>query len=413
MPISNRLYTKPSLKLKIPTSPESDGEIYLTPNTSVTVEDDRCDSGTEDNSAAAPNNNQYLRRNGDGRPSNGYRMGKIQSMGSISNRLTEVAEDQVDSGMDEQYCRTPENGQIYRMKSLGSLSQYERAFGATPKTLLKLKEDFENRRLAMLTRRKSLTNLLAEVSDASDVENVMPSNDNSNKQFKMPEPRAPSREGIYFTARTTNQTTNGKYKKRIGVGDTKYIGTDVDTPEQKQFHLTKIKSLGTIPDLLTERTNYDPFWTPMVVRRHPASLHSFDGQTRYSPPFDGRSDGSSDMDEHEDFLRHQPDEHVRFMNEMGMLKGSFERGFRRSYNRKHDRTSKSTTPLRQSDGYFQMPSLPVKKAQRHSGGEQKCRSSVHSLPSDGKFDAIRYGNLSLSLPLSLSSVELHTQKINK
>lgn len=383
MPISNRLYPKPSLKLKIPTSPESDGEIYLTPNTSVAVDEDRCDSGMEDTSAAQ---NQYL-RNGSGRPSNGYRMDKIQSMSSISNRLTEVAEDQVDSGMEEQYSRTPENGSIYRMKSLGSLSQYERAFGATPKTLLKLKEDFENRRMAMLTRRRSLTNLLAETSDASDAENVMPSNAG---EFKMPDMCPPNRDGIFISARA-NQT-NGKFKKRIGVGDTKYIGTDFDTPEQKQYHLTKIKSMGTIPDLLTERTNHDPFWTPTVARRHPASLHSFDGRTRYSPPFDGRSDGSSDMDEQEDFLRHQPDEHVRFMNETGLLKGSFERGFRRSYNRKHDRTTKPTAPLRQSDGYFQMPSLPVKKAQRHSSGEQKCRSSVHSLPSDGKFDATRYEN---------------------
>lgn len=382
------------MKLKIPTSPESDGEIYLTPNTSVAVDEDRGDSGTED---ATVSQNQHL-RNGDGRPSNGYRMDKIQSMSSISNRLTEVSEDQVDSGTDEQFCRTPENGNIYRMKSLGSLSQYERAFGATPKTLLKLKEDFENRRLAMLTRRRSLTNLLAETSDASDAENVMP----NVGEFKMPEMRAPNRDGIFFTARTHHQ--NGKYKKRIGIGDTKYIGTDFDTPEQKQYHLTKIKSLGTIPDLLAERTNFDPFWTPMVTRRHPASLHSFDGQSRYSPPFDGRSDGSSDMDEHEDFLRHQPDEHVRFMNEMGLLKGSFERGFRRSFNRKHDRTTKATTPLRKSDGFSQMLNLPVKKVQRHSSGEQKCRSSVHSLPSDGKFDATRYENL--------SSVELHRTKYN-
>lgn len=388
MPISNRLlYPKSSLKLKIPTSPESDGEIYLTPNTSVGVDEDRTDSGVEDNLVQ----NAYLRNNGNAR---GYHIDKIQSMSSISNRLTEVAEDQVDSGMDEQYCRTPENGNIYRMKSLSSLSQYERAFGATPKTLLKLKEDFENRRLAMLTRRKSLTNLLAETSDASDAENVMPKNAG---EFKMPETRAPNRDVIFFSTRTNNgqSQTNGKYKKRIGIGDTKYIGTDVDTPEQKQYHLTKMKSLGTIPDLLTERINYDPFLTPMVARRHPASLHNFDGRTRVSPTFDGRSDGSSDLDEQEDFLRHHPDEHVRFMNEMSLLKGSFERGFRRSYNRKHDRSMKPTTPLRRSDGYFQVPNLPVKKALRHSSGEQKCRSSVHSLPSDGKFDAIRYENLNL------------------
>lgn len=357
----------------MPTSPESDGEIYLTPNTSVTVDEDRVDSGIDDSVA-------YRSTNGTQR-TNGYRMDKIQSMGSISNRLTDVAEDHVDSGVDEKICRTPETGNIYRMKSLSSLSQYERAYGATPKSLVKLKEEFEYRRRAMLTQQKSLSNLLAEASDASDAENVIPLVNGGGKLHV-----ATDKRPQFFSTRTFNQS-NGKYRKRIGVGDTKYIGTEYDTPEQKQYHLTKIKSLGTIPDLLNERTNYDPFWTPMVARRHPASLHSFDGRIRDSPT---GSDGSSDMDDQDNFLRHQPDEHVRFMNEMGLLRGSFERGFRRSYNRKHDQPAKATTKLRQSDGCFQIPVVPVKKPQRHSGGEQKCRSSVHSLPSDGKYDAIRY-----------------------
>lgn len=363
------------MKLKIPTSPESDGEIYLTPNNSVTLEDDKCDSGMEESCQ-----NVIMRKAPHTRSTNGYRMDKIQSMSSISNKLSEVAEDQVDSGMDEKcYCTTEDNfnGGIFRMKSLGNLSQYERSFGATPKSLLKLKEDFESRRLAMIPRRKSLTNLL-EAND-TDIEQ------SAGNKFHMPDGIS-KREMVFFTR--PNQL-NGKYKKKFGIGDTKYIGTDADTPEQKHhYHLTKMKSLGTIPDLINERVNYDPFLTPMVARKHPASLHSFKEERKNSQSLD--SNGSSDLEEQEDFLRHQPDEHVRFMNEISLLKGSFERGFRRSYNKKHERTTKPTTPLRQSDGYFHMPHLPVKKGQRQNNIDRKNRSSVHSLPSDGKLDTTRY-----------------------
>lgn len=381
MPISNRLYTKKSLILQMPTSPESDGEIYLTPNTSVSVDDDKNgDSGLDENQVV------YRRVVPPPRTKNGYRIDKIRSMSSISNKNNEaIAEDQVDSGMDEKFS-TPEtqNGHIYRMNSLGNLSQYEREFGSTPKTLLKLKEDFENRRQAILAQRKSLTNLL---ENNNEIDNQINSTQHIIKKdnfFKKP------------------TLLTGKYKKRIGIGDTKYIGTDNDTPEPKQYHLTKMKSLGTIPDsMINEKINCDPFLTPMIPRRHPASLHSFEEETHHND-VNSDSNGSSDLEEQENFLRHQPDEHVRFMNEIGLLKGSFERGFRRSYNRKHDRTSKPMTPLRQSDGYFQMPHLPVAKHTIRPNStsvveQPKNRSSVHSLPSEGKFDGSRYESIVIEI----------------
>lgn len=317
------------------------------------------------------------------RSKNGYRMDKIQSMSSITNKTKDnVAEDQVDSGMDERYASpdSQENGHIYRMNSLGNLSQYEREFGSTPKSLLKLKEDFENRRLAMLAQRKSLTNLLNNESGDQVISTQRMLKDDAF--FKRP------------------NLTNGKFKKRIGVGDTKYIGTDNDTPESKQYHLTKMRSMGTIPDsMINERISYDPFLTPMIPRRHPASLHSFEEENHNDMNSD--SNGSSDLDEQENFLRHQPDENIRFIHETGLLKGSFERGFRRSYNKKHDHTAKPMTPLRQSDGYFQMPNLPAAKNPHRPKStsateQQKNRSSVHSLPSDGKFEEARYDECSCS-----------------
>lgn len=323
---------------------------------------------------------------------NGQRLDKIQSCSSITNKQYQIGEDQVDSGMDDKYFGTPENnhnGGIFRMKSLGNLSQYERSFGATPKSLMKLKEEFEERRQALLAQRKSLTNLL-ENSDHDE---------KSTNGFK----NGGKKESIF--ALKTNSNGVGKYRRKFGVGDTKYIGND-DPPDTKHYQLTKMKSLGTIPDIITERINYDPFLTPLIARRHPISLHSFRSDEQ-------DSNGSSDMEEQEDFLRHQPDEHLRFMNEISLLKGSFERGFRRSYNKKHERT-KPTTPLRQSDGYFQKPFLPVKKTQRQSNPESKSQSSVHSLPTDGKLDSsARYEYDIINLLLVHTSLTTFTSEIDK
>lgn len=327
----------------MPTSPESDGEIYLTPNTSVSIDDEQKDDVDGVQMRPPP------------RSKNGYRIDKIQSMSSIANNKDALIENRVEQRTHDN--NDGQNGFIYRMNSLGNLSQYERDFGSTPKSLLKLKEEFENRRIAMLEQRNSLNNSLKN-TDGSE------------------------KNGLFVRQRM--------HRKRFGIGDTKYIGTDNDTPESKQYHLTKMKSLGTISDsLVNERITYDPFLTPMIPRRrHPASLHSFEEE-------DSRNDFNSDSgssDEQENFLRHQPDENVRFMHESTLLKGSFEREFRRSYNKKHDRpTSTTATGLRQSDGCFKMP-MPVDKsnATTERQHQKKNRSSVHSLPSDGKCDVTRY-----------------------
>lgn len=362
-PLANRLYPKASLKLKIPTSPESDGEIYLTPNTSVSIDDEKKNGPDHDDDDVV-----FVQIRPPPRAKNGFRIDKIQSMSSISNHdrnsianengIELRSHDKSHAGNDGQ-----PNGCIFRMNSLGNLSQYERDFGSTPKSLLKLKEEFESRRVALLAQRNQLNNLLKN-------------NDANEKNGD---------HGRFARQRL--------HKKRFGIGDTKYIGTDNDTPESKQYNLQKMKSMGMISDsLVNERINYDPFLTPMIPRRHPASLNSFEEE-------DTRNDFNSDSgssDEQENFLRHQPDEHVRFMHESNLLKGSFERGFRRSYNKKHDRIT--TTGLRQSDGCFKMP-LPAADKRPYSNGavpgrqqqqQQKNRSSVHSLPSDGKLEETRY-----------------------
>lgn len=350
------MYAKTSLKLKIPTSPESDGEIYLTPNTSVSTEDEKNgDSGIDEN-------NHVVLRNGDGRQlQNGNRFDKIQSMSSVNGHARTV-DDPIDSGTDEKShaLNDQKNGNgsagsgMYRMNSLGNLSQYEREFGSKPKSLLKLREEFERRRIAMLEQ--------TSPSKLSD--------DGQNDRLFV-RPRNPMQRTL---------------KKRFGIGDTKYIGTDNDTPEQKAYHLTKIKSLSTIHDSDNgQRITHDPFLTPMIPRRHPASLHSFEEEQR-------NSDSSDELEQ-------QPFDRQNDMN-------SFERGYRRSYNNKHDRYIESTQPLRQSDGYFRVPKVPPTR-QTHlttSSDQQQNRTSLHSLPSDAKLDIVRYGLIQPNLFSSILEV---------
>lgn len=364
------MYTKAtSLKLKIPTSPESDGEIYLTPNTSVSIEDERKNDSIDDK-----NDVVFVHVKPPPRSKNGYRIDKNPSLSSISSnqRKSMSDENEIEQRSHENKPFTGTDGQngcIFRMNSLGNLSQYERDFGSTPKNLLKLKEEFENRRIAMLTQRNSLNSLLNK--------NSMNGNENKNTEMN---------GGIY--ARSVQRAR----KKRFGIGDTKYIGTENDTPETKQHHLPRMKSLSTISDKMgNERITYDPFLTPSIQRRHPASLHSFEEEDIQN---NFNSDSGS-SDEQENFLRHQPDEHVRFIHESNLLKGSFERGFRRSFNRKYDRNTVPTTGLRQSDGCFKMPQPVDKQPQTNNAAaerqrQQKNRSSVHSLPSDGKYEVTRY-----------------------
>lgn len=359
-----------------------------------------------------------------------YKVTKIQSLTNISSIKQQLSlnyndsnnyDDQVDSGLDENQQPSQNDNfstptPIYRMKSLGNLSQYERSFGDTPKDLMKLKAEFEKRRFG-LARRRSLTNLLTE-DDSIRLDN------DTNRDAIKPKPRESifNAKPVIINSNSSANNLNGvggKYRKKIGIGDTKYIGNAVDTEPSadcKQYHLTKIKSLGTIPDLLTERIGVEPFLTPSANRRYPASLHDYRAENGSDPPPMG--DSSSDGDD-ECVLRAKPrtSDRLRYIDEINLFRGPFERGFRRSYNKDTGHTNKDsaangTSTFRQSDGYFHMPiNFPVLRSkQRHkSGGDLgKIRTSLHSLSSlsistsssaqqsaqnNGRSDVIRYGHI--------------------
>lgn len=340
--IRGRLYdnsslAKTTLRLKIPTSPESDGEIYLTPNTTVNLNDT---NGTP--IAETPPN---------------FRITKIQSMGNIPSttkrRFNEMLDAPDETNCDENDDQTkatmtttvpPDmsvNVPLYRMKSLGNLTQDESSFGDTPKELTMLKEEFERRR-AGLVRRRSLTNLLADTEpDVTD--------------SSAPSPVVSPRKDSIFASKGT--IGHNKYRKKFGVGDTKYIGQDDSIDSNNMlYHLTKIKSVGTIPDVVGEPVNFEPFLTPITVRRHPVSLHEFRGGTE-------ATSSSSDGDDESAFLEQRNmaggvNTSLRFINEVSLLRAPFERGFRRSYVKENQLQTQTSAPLRQSDGYFKAPLLP-------------------------------------------------------
>lgn len=430
---------KADLKLKIPTSPESDGEFYMTPNTSVALEDDKIDSGLDDVAAG------YL----PAIPEAAFRITKNQSLGHIPKRRSlhstttttnqhrrsnyfdaddddDDDNDDGDSGLDEKYGSQRADtsfGAIYRMKSLGNLSECERSFGDTPKELLQLKAEFERRRFE-LTRRRSLTSLLVDdnVSGGGSLKQPAINNTTATSTTLT---TIPKRESIFAVQQ--QRAINGKYKKKIGVGDTKYIGNDDASPvvvvtnnnssNQPYYHLTKMKSLGMIPDLVAaERINYEPFLTPLAQRRHPVSLHDYRGGA--VDENGKRPNSSSSSDDDDDTVFRKPAKppaatvtvtigssrptttipnQLRFDNEAAqLLNGPFERGFRRSYSRDPGRQPKPTTPLRQSDGYFQMPHFPVLRqlvAKVSQVADLKSRSSNHLPATNGKIDVIRYDSL--------------------
>lgn len=378
--------------MKIPTSPESDGEIYLTPNTSVTIDDDRKTILNYDDTSDAVFV-EHIRPPPRSK-NNGFRIDKIQSMSSIGNNNNNNNYNSTNNNnnnhrytIDDHFIEQRmydksfggEGHSIFRINSLSNLSQYERDFSSKPKSLLKLREEFDRRRVELVAQRNSL--------------NLMKTNDMTVATAATGGDARNGDNGVY-----TRSVPRAQHKKRIGIGDTKYIGTENDTPEAKQMSLTKIKSFGTITDSLNanERIAYDPFLTPNISRRHPSSLHSFEEEEDNCNNFNSDSNGSSD--EQENFLRHHPDEQERFMYETNLLNGSFERSFRRSFNKNHDRmtvptaAAQSLAPnvisLRKSDGCFKIPQ-PIDK-QYMQKQQQKNRSSVHSLPSDGKCDVTRY-----------------------
>lgn len=251
-----------------------------------------------------------------------------------------------------------------RMKSLGNLPLFQRDFGGTPQDIVRMRRDFEAHRFGM-ARMKSMTDLMEIPHAKSPVSSKMhqqtdrsSGNDSDQRCF----PRSIARDSI-FKRNTTNVSSSGGNKQRIGVGDTKFIGNQfefdrsmLDNNKNGGRKLSKNKSMGMIPDLLAERGGrYDIYFTPAAGN----NLDMSNDQSPSDEEDEGLGENLMDVTSYEHFnviLRNRRGYQVsepggtRSPDEMSR---PFERGYRRSYMKMSSVSPQSPQMmLRQSDGWY-------------------------------------------------------------
>ncbi|XP_053693399.1 uncharacterized protein LOC128741538 [Sabethes cyaneus] len=357
---AHRLLTK----LRIPQSPNSDSgdEIFVTPDATVISDEagsneDRTDSGVDE--FGTPTQEIPLSK-----------LMKIKSMNNLSATKSNIFFPEIEieqrGGLVEgdRYVGTPNQQNLSRMKSLGNLSAYEREFGATPVDLLKLKKDFELRRFSF-AKMKSLSDL------NDDSEDVLVQR---RKQVsKETEPPTPSpieekkttfqRNGIDLCNRfqpfqIRNSFHSGIYRKKAGIGYTRYIGIEDDSPSP----LTKMNSIPTLS--ATDRVNPNPFLTPNISRKR----------------FSSSSNSPDENDQSPVEMRHPPVDTVD--SGANLLRAPFERNFRKSSPTEDFRTSQTMAPFRQSDSNFYniIRNYPIGKSSSANLEWLKHRSSYNNFP---------------------------------
>uniref|UniRef100_A0A1S4H2D4 C2 NT-type domain-containing protein n=1 Tax=Anopheles gambiae TaxID=7165 RepID=A0A1S4H2D4_ANOGA len=305
MMTANRLL----MKLRIPQSPNSDSgdEVFVTPDVTVLSEDeggasdDRTESGVEE--FGTPTSEIPLSK-----------LVKIKSMNNLAVPKGAMFSDEEEVGdqthgyflaaggrpdEDLHHHLTP-GLNLSRMKSLGNLSAYEREFGHTPVDLLQSKRDFETRRFSF-AKMRSLTDLTG--GDESDdvlvrrrrqlkAEEKSSSDESNGPSSCQLSPLGGGGGGAgvelanrFLPFQMRSSFHSGVYRKRSGIGYTRYIGIDDDpaatggtapSATLGPSNLTKINSLSTIPTVLAaERVNHVPFLTPNIGRKRFASASTY------------------------------------------------------------------------------------------------------------------------------------------
>ncbi|XP_038113470.1 uncharacterized protein LOC6032942 isoform X3 [Culex quinquefasciatus] len=349
-------------KLRIPQSPQSDSgdEIFVTPDVTVMSDssEDRTDSGMD----------EY------GTPSSDVPMSRMMKMKSMNNLSVKKSnmffpDDQTDSGVDERMAAaagTPCGGQmnLSRMKSLGNLSAYEREFGATPIDLLKLKKDFEVRRFSF-AKMKSLTDLNDDSEDVLVQRRKQVSKENVQVSTPIEERKSAfQRNGIDMANRfqpfhMRNSFHSGIYRKKAGIGYTRYIGIEDESPSP----LTKMNSIPSLS--ATDRVDHNPFLTPNIGRKRFSTSSNSPDENDQSPVELRLS-------------RKLAEDTVDSANLL--LRTPFERNFRKSSPGEDFRHS--AAPFRQSDSNFYniIRNYPIGKSSSANLEWLKHRSSYNNFP---------------------------------
>ncbi|XP_035774362.1 mucin-5AC-like isoform X3 [Anopheles albimanus] len=289
------------MKLRLPQTPNSDSgdELYATPDITVLSDADSSEDQTE------PGVDEF------GTPTAEIPLAKLVKIKSMNNLAIPKGsmfpdEDQPDyvgrpsllleaaalgvvtDDLSVLAPGTPGLLNLSRMKSMGNLSAYEREFGDTPVDLLKLKKDFETRRFSF-AKMKSLTDLTVD-DERDDVlvrrRRQVEADERSSPDAdgKPQSPGAHSFTGTGFEQanrflpfQMRNSFNGGVYRKRSGIGYTRYIGLedDASSPDMMRLacsNMTKIGSLGTIPTF--DQVDHVPFLTPNISRKRFASTNT-------------------------------------------------------------------------------------------------------------------------------------------
>ncbi|XP_037913773.1 uncharacterized protein LOC119653244 isoform X2 [Hermetia illucens] len=321
---------KPNM-VKSPQTVDADGSVYLTPNTTITSPD----ISTEE-----------------------YRT-PISGPPSSDILKTPHTGDADDSGLDENF-HTPRISKIRSMENLSLMEHFQRASQELSK--------YSPRKMHPVYRYhmnkiKSLNNLVMEIEIEEEIE--------LKNEFERLR-----RESIFRQPAVPK--TNGKYVKHK-IGNAKFLGNHDDSgskspnPWNSNFNnirssmvsnnypIARMKSLGAIPGDTTERVRYDPFLTPITMRKQlqtGTEIFIDEIDSASAPIAMPESDSSIESEEYE-MINTSPTRRYSnrdFPNNDHLLRGAFDRGFRRSYMKTESILNRinSSTPMRQSDGliYF-------------------------------------------------------------
>ncbi|XP_022226606.2 uncharacterized protein LOC111076884 isoform X2 [Drosophila obscura] len=179
-----------------------------------------------------------------------------------------------DSGLEENY-HTP---RVAKIKSMENLSILEMEFHKasmeldrnSPRRLKQLAEH------AKIPKMKSLNNLCFDDYSEQDVrEEFQRIHDQSMEERLRFQQHHHFGTGLRKNSTASNGSSGKLYVKHqthqshhIKVGNAKFIGQDGnDSPQSPHYPIQKMRSMGTIPDVVSERIEADPFLTPTTERK--------------------------------------------------------------------------------------------------------------------------------------------------
>ncbi|XP_013109357.1 uncharacterized protein LOC106088406 isoform X2 [Stomoxys calcitrans] len=310
-----------------------------------------------------------------------------------------------DSGLDENF-HTP---RVAKIKSMENLSILEMEFHKASQEL----DRNSPRRLKLLAEReglqmpkmKSLNNLCMDDYSEEQVRAEF-------QQIREQRLEEKYRFNLYHRKGSCSSTNSGKlYLKHTKVGNAKFIGNENESPSPQvtpaviHFPIQKMRSMGTIPDVVTERIEPDPFLTPTSGRKPNFPQMTQSAEKAALPGYAAARllnydcvDGGGTPQNHQSHTSlTELNTHDRLGKMMISADGSFmsRTPFERAYRRT---LMKSSTPFRQSFGLPQyMPTdLPTEAESRPTNTNHSAAAGVYELmrnPSSGSLVISETGSL--------------------